>query len=84
MHHVVDRSVTTQQGGFASSSNNPIIPPPEGVSSDFAHPTNYGQPQIAVSPFLLCITTVFTLNRIYMKTFIARKYMLDDLKFHYK
>ena len=61
-------------------SNYPLMPPPEGVTSDFANPTYHGKPQLIVTSLLLGITTVFVLNRIYMKTFIARKYMLDDRK----
>lgn len=59
-------------------SNYPLLPPPEGVTPDFTNPDNHGKPQTVVSSFLLFITAVFILNRVYMKTFIARKYMLDD------
>ena len=61
-------------------SNYPILPPPEGVTSNFRNPPNRGKPQIVVTSILLCITAFFILNRVYMKTFIARKYTLDDRK----
>lgn len=62
-------------------SNYPVMPPPEGVTSDFANPPNDGKPEIVGTSLLLCITAIFVLNRVYMKTFIVRKYTLDDCKF---
>ena len=61
-------------------SKYPILPPPEGVASNFTNPINHGKPQVVVTSLLLGITVVFVLNRFYMKTFIARKYTLDDRK----
>ena len=61
-------------------SNYPLLPPPEGVTSDFTNPPNHAKPQIVVTSLLLGITAILILNRVYMKTFIARKYMLDDCK----
>lgn len=61
-------------------SNYPITPPPEGVTPDFTNPTNHGKVETVVTSILLGITVIFILNRIYVKTFIVRKYMLDDRK----
>lgn len=61
-------------------SNYPVLAPPEGMLSDFANPPNHGKPQIVVTSLLLCIAAIFVLNRVYTKTFIIRKYTLDDRK----
>ncbi len=56
-------------------SNYPVLPPPEGVTSNFM---NYGKPQVVVSSLLLCISATFFMNCVYMKSFIIGKYKLDD------
>lgn len=61
-------------------SDYPALQPPEGVTPDFTDPPNHGKTQIVWISLLLCITSIFVLNRVYMKTFIVRKYMLDDRK----
>lgn len=67
--------------GGSQTSNQPLLPSPPGVTSDFKHPVNHGGRQIVVTSLLLGITAIFFLNRVYMKTYIVRKYTWDDRKF---
>jgi hypothetical protein len=56
----------------------PAIPPPPGVIPNFVDPENQNLPLFAVASLLLGIMTLFMLNRVYVKTFIVKKYSLDD------
>ncbi len=61
-------------------ANYPALQAPEGVTSNFTDALNHGKPQIVAVSFLLSITAIFVLNRIYMKSLIVRRYKLDDRK----
>lgn len=52
--------------------------PPEGVVPNRVNPENTGGTLIMVSSVLLVIMMGFVFNRIYVRTFIARKFTLDD------
>ena len=63
------------------ASNQPLIPPPPGVTPNFTNPPDHGRLQIVVTSFLLGVTAVFLLSRVYLKVYIIKKYTWDDRKF---
>ena len=64
-------------------SHTPAIPPPPGIEPNFINPTSNSQPLIVVTSLFLGLTTLFALNRAYVKTFIVRKFSWDDCELDY-
>ena len=59
-------------------SNYPALPPPSGIEPNFATPESQNQPLLIVTSLLIGIMGLFFLNRVYIKTFVSRKYSWDD------
>ncbi|KAI1821191.1 hypothetical protein F4861DRAFT_520206 [Xylaria intraflava] len=61
-----------------SDLNGPVLPPPEGVQSNFDHPSNGNALVIGLTSFFLALATIFIALRIYAKT-IYRKNNRPDV-----
>ncbi|KAF2731127.1 hypothetical protein EJ04DRAFT_443648, partial [Polyplosphaeria fusca] len=56
----------------------PALPPPAGVEPNFEHPPANRALVLGIMVPCLTITTIGTLLRLYVKTFIMRKWHLED------
>lgn len=58
--------------------NTPLMPPPDGVQSNYVDPED--QTIFIITSNVLCLVfvTVFVALRLYTKVFIARRISLDD------
>lgn len=65
---------------LSALSDYPALQPPSGIEPNFATPESQNQPLIIVSSLLLGIMGLFFLNRVYIKTFVSRRYSWDDCK----
>ncbi|KAI0146386.1 polyketide synthase [Xylariaceae sp. FL1272] len=48
--------------------NGPVLPPPDGVESNFDHPSNGNTLVIGLTSFFLALATIFIALRVYAKT----------------
>ena len=56
----------------------PALEPPAGVESNFVNPEDRGYIQNSVATVLFCLMVCLFANRVYTKTFVARKASWDD------
>ena len=63
---------------LSTLSNVSVIPPPKGITSNFTDPENQNLANVVVTSVLFGIMILAVLNRIYVKSFIIRKYSADD------
>jgi len=58
--------------------NGPAGTPPFGTSSNLANPPNRDATQIAICTFMLILTTVVGLIRLYTKALIIRSFEYEE------
>ena len=78
MSHISTSLSNVSPESLEAFASYPAIPPPSGVIPNFVDPENQNLPLFAVTSLLLGIMALFMLNRVYVKTFIVKKYSLDD------
>lgn len=58
--------------------NGPAATPPEGVSPDFADPTNGNREALAVIVLCFVLSTLELLGRVYSRVFLVKKLHIED------
>jgi hypothetical protein len=63
---------------FAILATTPLIPPPPGKKSNFAHPESRANELVVTSSIFLVFVVAFSCNRVYVKLRLKKKVNWDD------